>query len=361
MPSATFDTAFGSAHIAWNERGIHGFRLPGGVRPEAWSEVENVGPIPERVRTTIEQARLHLAGTPQSFTDAPLDFTGVSPFHGKVYQALRTVPAGSTVSYIQLATLAGSPGASRAVGTAMAKNPWPLLVPCHRVLTERGSLGGFSAPGGVATKVRILDLEGAPLDRLALLTLADPRLGKHIAKVGPCGLEVKHPISVFAALARSIVYQQLTGKAAGTIFARVQALYPDGLRAEHTRLLDDEALLGCGLSRAKLAALRDLGERAVAGDIPSLEETQSMPDEELISALSKVRGIGRWSVEMFAMFSLGRPDILALGDYGLRKGFQRLFGLPELATPAELAARGERWRPFRSIASWYLWRAAELP
>ncbi|RYZ64143.1 MAG: methylated-DNA--[protein]-cysteine S-methyltransferase [Proteobacteria bacterium] len=356
MPSATFDTAFGSAHVAWTERGIRSFRLPGGELP-----APEPGPMPEAIRRTLEKSRLHLAGTPQTFADAPLDFTDVSPFHAKVYRALREVPVGSTVSYIQLARRAGSPGASRAVGTAMAKNPWPLLVPCHRVLTERGTLGGFSAPGGVATKVRMLDLEGAGIDPLAQLTLADARLGKHIAAVGPCGLELKEPTSVFAALARSIVYQQLTGKAAATIFARVQALYPDGLRADYTSRLDDDALLGCGLSRNKLAALRDLGARAVAGDIPSLAEARTLPDEELIATLSRVRGIGRWSVEMFAMFSLGRPDILALGDFGLRKGFQKLFELPELATEAELAARGERWRPFRSIASWYLWRAAELP
>lgn len=355
MPSTTFETDFGTAYLAWSEQGIRSFRLPGGELPAA-----EPGPIPPAIRATIAKSQKHLAGTPQSFADTPLDFARVSPFHQKVYRALREVPVGKTVSYIQLATLAGSAGASRAVGSAMAKNPWPLLVPCHRVLTERGTLGGFSAPGGVATKVRLLDLEGAQVDPLRQLTLGDARLGKHIAKVGACGLEPKLPTSVFAALARSIVYQQLTGKAAGTIFARVQALYPDGLRAEHTTKLSDDALLTCGLSRSKLLALRDLSARAIAGDIPTLQDAASLDDETLIDALSKVRGIGRWSVQMFLMFSLGRRDVLPVADYGVRKGFQKLFGGADLPTEAELEARGERWRPFRSIASWYLWRAAEM-
>lgn len=355
MPSATFDTSLGRAYVAWTERGLQKLLLPGGPLPDLVA-----GPTPKSVQRAIDLATLHLAGTPQSFDSVELDLDAVSPFHAKVYRALRRVPPGTTVSYTQLATRAGSPGASRAVGTAMAKNPLPLLVPCHRVLTERGTLGGFSAPGSVATKVRLLALEGLVVDPLVQLGLSDPVLGRHLAKVGACGLEVKHPASVFEALARSIVYQQLTGKAAATIFARVKALYPKGLRAEDTAALTDDALLGCGLSRSKLAAIRDLSAKAAAGAIPTLEQAITMADEDLIAQLSAVRGIGRWSVEMFLMFSLGRPDVLAYGDYGLRKGFQKLFRLADMPTAEQFAARGERWRPFRSVASWYLWRAAEM-
>jgi methylated-DNA-[protein]-cysteine S-methyltransferase len=356
MPSATFDTSLGLAYVAWSDRGLRTFRLPGGPLPEL-----DKAPIPKSVQSAMKRAALHLAGTPQSFDEVELDFDGVSPFHAKVYRALRKVPTGTTVSYIQLAKLAGSPGASRAVGTAMAQNPLPLFVPCHRVLTERGTLGGFSAPGGVATKVRILELEGAVVDPLQQLTLADARLGKHIATVGACGMEIKHPDSIFEALARSIVYQQLHGKAAATIFARLKALYPQGLRAQDTARLSDEAMLGCGLSRSKLAAIRDLSAKAGAREIPTIDEAVTMSDDDLIEKLSQVRGIGRWSVEMFLMFSLGRPDVLSFGDYGLRKGFQKLFKLPDMPTAEEFAARGERWKPFRSVASWYLWRAAEMP
>ncbi len=354
MPSATFATRFGRAYVAWTERGVQRFLLPGGVLPPG-----DATPV-DSVQRAIDLVILHLAGTPQAFDHVELDFEGVPPFHAKVYRALRQVPAGSTVSYMQLAALTGSPGATRAVGTAMAKNPWPLLVPCHRVLGEGGRLGGFSAPGGVATKVRLLALEGVVIDSCVQLALADPALGRHIARVGPCGLEVKRPASLFEALARSIVYQQLTGKAAATIFARVKAAYPRGLRAEDTASLTDDAILACGLSRSKLAAMRDLSAKAVAGELPTLEAAEDLSDETLIELVSRVRGIGPWSVEMVLMFSLGRPDVLSFGDYGLRKGFQKLFRLPALPTADEFARRGERWRPFRSVASWYLWRAADM-
>lgn len=353
MAWTLFETELGTAALAWGDGGIQRFLLPGGALPE---QTTSATPA---IRDTIRKAQRHLAGAPQSFLDAPLDFSAVSAFHRSVYRSLAQVPPGTTVSYSELATRAGSPGATRAVGTAMARNPWPLLVPCHRVLTERGSLGGFSAPGGVATKVRLLELEGLDIDPLRQLALGDARLGKYIASFGACGLSPSLPSSVFAALARSIVYQQLTGKAAATIFARVQALYPNGLAPARTAKLSDDALLACGLSRSKLSALRDLSARAAAGEIPDLEAAQRMDDEALIEALSTVRGIGRWSVQMFLMFSLGRRDVLPVGDYGVRKGFQKLYRLADLPTEAELEARGERWRPFRSIASWYLWRVAE--
>ncbi len=356
MPSLAFDTDLGRAIVSWTARGLRSFRLPGGALPETEPARE---PVPAFVRRAVQRAQQHLSGAPQSFDDVPLDLDELSPFQVAVYRALCKVPIGSTVSYMQLAKLAGSAGASRAVGTAMAKNPLPLFVPCHRVVTERGALGGFSAAGGVATKVRILALEGLTIDPSTQLTLADAVLGRHIAKIGACGLEVKRPASVFAALARSIVYQQVSTKAAATVFARVLAAYPNGLRAEDTAALGDQTFLACGMSRSKLAAFRDLSAKTLSGSIPTMAQASLLSDDELVAQLSQVRGIGRWSVEMFLMFSLGRPDVLACGDYGLRKGFQKLFKKQDLPTLDELAARGERWRPFRSTASWYLWRAAE--
>jgi len=361
MPHHSFETRLGTVHLEWDSEGLTSVRLPGGPLPDP----RQVAPPPSFVTEAARRTQLHLAGTPQSFAAVPLASSRIAPFHGRVYACLREVPVGSSVSYTELARRAGSPGASRAVGSAMARNPWPLIVPCHRVVTERGALGGFSAPGGSATKARLLALEGAPPDAAAQLTLADRRLGAHIARVGPPGLLVTRPASLFAALARSIVYQQLTGKAAATILARVQALYPGGLAAEHaaahTARLEDRELLACGLSRSKLAAFRDLGAKAAAGELPTVDEAERLGDDELVEMLSRVRGIGRWSVEMFMMFSLGRSDVLPVGDYGVRKGFSKLFKLPDLATEGELRSRGERWRPFRSVATWYLWRAADLP
>lgn len=361
MPAFVFETSLGPAAIEWDGPKVLRFCIPGSGSLPA----NPLASAPRHIRTLTDRVVLHCAGSPQDFRDAPLDFTRVPPFAAKVYQALRATPHGSTVGYGELAERAGSPGASRAVGTAMAKNPWPLLVPCHRVLAEGGRLGGYSAGNGLGSKVQLLALDGVHIDPARQISLQDPRFGKHIEATGPCGLTVTAPESVFAALLRSIVYQQLTGKAAETIFSRVRALYPQRsgkaqLRAEHTASLSDAALLGCGLSRNKLAAVRDLAARAASSELVTLERARALSDEELVTQLSQVRGIGRWSVQMFAMFSLGRTDILPLGDLGVQKGFARLFGRGQLPSADELAARGERWRPFRSIASWYLWRAAEL-
>src|SRR5690606_862381 len=160
----------------------------------------------------------------------------------------------------------------------------------------------------------------------------------------------------------AITHQQLTTKAAATIFGRVRALFPhgpEGFTPEQILGAEDEALRSAGLSEAKTLALRDLAAPPRAGELPSLEEARAMENDAIIERLTKVRGVGRWTVEMFLIFRLGRPDVLPLDDYGVQKGFARAFGMDELPTRAELDAHGERWRPFRSVASWYLWRVAE--
>jgi DNA-3-methyladenine glycosylase II len=196
----------------------------------------------------------------------------------------------------------------------------------------------------------------------ALLTAADPDLGRWIALVGDCRLQIDGTRSLYEALARAVVYQQLTGKAAATIHGRVTALGDGGFPSPEALLaLDDAQLRGAGLSGGKTAALRDLAARTLRGEVPTIDEAAELDDEALVQRLLPIRGVGRWTVEMLLLFRLGRPDVLPLGDYGVKKGFQRAFGTPELPTPAELAARGERWRPHRSVASWYLWRVCELP
>jgi 3-methyladenine DNA glycosylase/8-oxoguanine DNA glycosylase len=166
--------------------------------------------------------------------------------------------------------------------------------------------------------------------------------------------------SVFAALARAIAYQQLNGKAAAAIFARVCALFPRGVPTAGRLLrLPDEALRGAGLSGSKLLSLRDLARRAEGGEIPTLAEIRQMEDKVIIERLSQVRGIGRWSAEMLLMFRLGRPDVLPVDDYGVRKGFAIAFNGNEMPSPKELAAYGVRWKPYRTAASWYLWRVVE--
>lgn len=199
---------------------------------------------------------------------------------------------------------------------------------------------------------------------LAALRAADPTLRRVIAAIGGFGLdrEQRAAKSVYAALAEAIVSQQLSGRAAATIYGRVCALCPGargGPRPEQILATSDEALRGAGLSRAKLLALRDLAERSLAGDVPSLAQARRLSDEALIERLTAVRGVGRWTVEMFLIFRLGRPDVLPVDDYGVRKGFALAYGLDALPKPRALAEYGERWAPWRTVASWYLWRVAD--
>jgi len=191
-------------------------------------------------------------------------------------------------------------------------------------------------------------------------------MARLIDAVGACGLLVRPAGSTLAALAESITHQQLTGRAAAAIHGRLCALFPDptgGPVAELLLSMGYDALRSCGLSGAKVLALRDLAERTLAGEVPTLAELQLLSDEEVVRRLTVVRGIGRWTVEMLLIFRLGRLDVLAVDDLGLRKGFRAAVGVGSgrdgLPTAAELARRGEQWRPYRSVASWYLWRAAE--
>ncbi|MCM5682821.1 DNA-3-methyladenine glycosylase 2 family protein [Schlegelella sp. S2-27] len=167
---------------------------------------------------------------------------------------------------------------------------------------------------------------------------------------------------MFTALAQSIVYQQLTARAAGTIFARVRALYPHGHlgpTAEQVLRTPDAKLQAAGISTPKLLALKDLARRAARHEIPTLNDVGAMDDDAIVEALSRVRGIGPWTVQMFLIFHLGRPDVLPLEDYALRKAYALHIRRGELPEAAEFARRGERWRPYRSVASWYLWRSLE--
>lgn len=168
--------------------------------------------------------------------------------------------------------------------------------------------------------------------------------------------------SLFHALTRSIVYQQLTGRAAATILGRVTGLFAPKRFPGPADLLEmpSERLRAAGLSAAKAAALRDLAGRALDGTVPSLARVRRMHDEEIIERLTAVRGVGRWTVEMLLIFKLGRPDVLPVGDLGVRKGFALTYGKRKLPAPEVMHRRGKHWRPYRSVASWYLWRALEL-
>src|SRR6266516_3842634 len=175
--------------------------------------------------------------------------------------------------------------------------------------------------------------------------------------------KVKPALSIrpFDALAESIAYQQLSGKAAATIFGRVRALYPKRKWLDPEQLLatPDEILRAAGLSRAKTAALKDLAAKTIDGTVPTGRALIRMNDDEIITRLTAVRGIGRWTVEMLLLFDLGRPDVWPVDDYGVRKGFAKTFGRRKLPKPKQLMKFGEKWRPHRSVAAWYFWRALD--
>ena len=377
-----FDTAIGRCGIAWNERGICRVQLPE-QSPSAtrqrlalrFPQAAEAAPPPV-VQRAIDRIITLLRGEASDLNQIALDMSGVPDFQRRVYEFSRGIAAGATLSYGEVASRIGSPGAARAVGQALGKNPFAIVVPCHRVLAAGGKPGGFSANGGVETKLKMLRIEQSqrslfdgdgqlgfdPALAVEALRAADPKLRRLIDRIGPCRLQLKTTPSIFAALAESIVYQQLHGKAAATIFARVRALFPrarGALTAAQVLSASEADLRSAGLSNAKYLALRDLAQRTQQGTIPSLAQIQKLDDEAIIERLTEVRGIGRWTVEMLLMFRLGRPDVLPVDDFGVRKGFSIAFGMDEMPTKAELEARAKRWRPYRTVASWYLWRATD--
>jgi DNA-3-methyladenine glycosylase II len=187
------------------------------------------------------------------------------------------------------------------------------------------------------------------------LSRRDPLLGKLIKRVGPCTLQPGG--EAFRLLVRAIISQMISTKVAKTIAARVEAaLHPAGVVPSAVIAASEEGLRGVGLSRAKVLALKDLAQKALSGELP-LERLPDMSDEEVIASLVSVRGIGRWTAEMFLIFSLGRLDVLPVDDLGLRAGVCEVYELTELPSRTELRERGEVWRPYRSIATWYFWRS----
>jgi DNA-3-methyladenine glycosylase II len=216
---------------------------------------------------------------------------------------------------------------------------------------------------------------------LAALSAADPKLARLIARAGPFTMKLAGKQSPFEALLESIIYQQLHGKAAAAIHARLLRSFnpahspndlPENLihpTAQHLLDAPNEQLRAAGLSHNKALAVRDLAAKTLDGTVPTLARIRRMSDADIIEHLTQVRGIGVWTVEMFLIFRLGRPDIFPTSDYGVRKGFALTFGKlkptdkvtpADLPKPAEMEKRAKKWQPWRSVASWYLWRACDL-
>jgi DNA-3-methyladenine glycosylase II len=185
---------------------------------------------------------------------------------------------------------------------------------------------------------------------------ADPILAGIIDRVGPCQLAVREP--TFETLARSIAFQQLNGKAAATIFERLRKAVGRRFTATAFLKLSTEDLRACGLSRQKIASLTDLAEHVARRKI-NFRKLGDLSDEEVIDLLSKVRGVGVWTVQMFLIFALQRPNVMPLSDFGVRNAVRRAYGLADLPSSAELAKLAEKWHPYCSVATWYLWRSVD--
>jgi DNA-3-methyladenine glycosylase II len=201
-----------------------------------------------------------------------------------------------------------------------------------------------------------------PDEAISAISAADKHMARLIRRVGDFRLEPSTLDDPFRSLLRAIVYQQLSGKAAATIHGRAVAAFGARGRIAPQRVIDaaDDELRAVGLSRAKVAAVKDLAAKTLDGTVPTLARLRKMKDEEIVERLTSVRGIGVWSVEMLLMFKLGRPDVLPISDLGVRKGFMLTYKREEMPKPTEILKHGECWRPYRSVASWYLWRAVEL-
>ena len=191
------------------------------------------------------------------------------------------------------------------------------------------------------------------------LKRVDPVLARIIESVGPCRIRISDAPSHFHALTRSIVFQQLSGKAASTILSRVVALFPEGIPTpEAVAATPDEALRAAGLSRQKIGYLRDLSSKVAGGALP-LDEVEAMGDDDLIEHLVQVKGIGRWTAQMFLMFRLGRRDVLPELDLGIQNAIKRAYRMRKRPTPKQVKRIGAKWAPHSTVACWYLWRSLE--
>ncbi len=208
-----------------------------------------------------------------------------------------------------------------------------------------------------------------PKKAVAHLRANDPKLGTLIDRVGPFTLRIDQSVTPFESLLESILYQQLHGKAAATIHRRVREHFGGDPSPQLLLETPDEILRAAGVSGNKTRALKDLAARTIDGTVPTHAAILKMPDADIVERLTEVRGIGAWTVEMLLIFRLGRPDVLPVTDYGVRKGFALTFqrvpksrplASKDLPKPDVLFRRGLRWAPFRSVASWYLWRACDL-
>jgi methylated-DNA-[protein]-cysteine S-methyltransferase len=379
----TFAVANNTAGISWHAQGVTDLILPEAksaavekrLRLATGSKTATTR-LPAWIKSLIRKIQLHLQGKLQDFSDVPVHLADATDFMREVYRAAQTIPAGTVLTYAELAATLGKPKSARAVGTALGKNPVLLIIPCHRIIASSGKLGGFSAPGGITTKAALLKCEGVSLQKPAVIESAaawqkairylqkqDKQLAIIIKQVGAFTFQPHRRAEPLEALINAIVSQQLSTKVARTILQRVRAVIDKNGKADAKKILTtpDADLRAAGLSGMKVSYLKDLAQHCVDGKFPTLQEVQTMSDEQIIKQFTQVKGIGKWTVEMYLMFDLGRADIFPVDDYGIRKAIAQLHQLNELPPAKSMAAYGEAWQPYRTVASLYLWRSLDMP
>lgn len=373
-----FDTNWGTAGIRWRAHAITGLCLPDAPAADIQQQLHNStgGRPPTRtappwLRAAQRLIQQHLRGTPQDFSGVSVDCRHATPFMQTVYAHARRIPAGQVTTYTGLADAIGRPNASRAVGTALGKNPIPLIIPCHRIVAAHHKPGGFTSPGGLNTKRRLLAVEGVALERPQTVTstahwqrgttalLNDPLFAALHQRVGTLPRPQYSAAEPLSAFVDAIVSQQLSTRAAHSILQRVRACIHQRGQPSARQILatPDATLRQAGLSGMKVEYLKDLAKHTLEGSLPSHAEALMLPDETLIHRFTAVKGVGRWTVEMYLIFGLGRSDIFPADDYGIRKAIMQLFGLSQLPAAKTALAYGERWAPYRTVATHYLWRS----
>ena len=295
----------------------------------------------------------YLAGMRRRFT-VPISPEGTE-FQKTVWSALCAIPYGETRSYGEIAEAIGNSRAARAVGMACNKNPIAIIIPCHRVVGKKGALTGYA--GGLKIKERLLDMEGsAPRlfrygeRELAYLKSRDERLSRLIDEVGYPEYEVIPDL--FAALAFNIMGQQISVKAAETVWRRALDKFGE-ITPENILAASPSELQSVGISMRKAGYIRDAAESVISGAL-DIEALKTMPDEQLCKELTKLRGVGKWTAEMLMIFSLERPDVLSRDDLGIRRGLCRLHGLEALGD-ADFEHYRRLYSPHCTVASFYLW------
>lgn len=335
------------------------------------------GELPDWLNLIREQLLRWGRGEPADFSGVPVELPPGPEWLRAMLTALRRVPQGSTITYGELAAAAGYPGGARLAGQAMSRNPVPVIIPCHRVLARDRRPGGFSGGRGLSTKLRLLHLEGVLPDLRGLespftslqepgveeiarrhLSAVDPDLARIISKAPRWNPTPRFPGTPLAALCEAVVYQQLSGRVAESIFRKVRPLLlaenNEFAAADRIAGLDPALLRGAGLSNSKAATILALA-RSLAEPEPGSDFLEAGPWTEVRESLLAIKGIGPWTTDMFGIFHRGEPDILPLGDLGIRRAAASMRGLDRLLTPEELEQLGRRWRPFRTMAAWLLW------